>query len=169
MVKIKIEGRLPKMFNISKSDLKSAAEFFADCSSKRSHLLFQEVIVILQNDEESEQVHLAINGVQGATDVVTQPYSPMPNEPDGVYGELYVNAQMALRMGSAIGKRWTPEKEILLYIAHGMDHLSGAEDIEYSDRKRMRRRELRWLSCLGMSPFGARPHGTPDFIALRGV
>ena len=148
MPKTKIDGFLPRQFRISKSQLKTAADFFAACSARRARLTFREVVVVLQDDEGSGEVHLAINGVEGPTDVVTQPYDPMPNEPSGVYGELYVNVQMALRTGKTLGEKWSPEKELLLYIAHGMDHLSGAQDLDPSERRRMRRRELRWMSLL---------------------
>jgi len=33
-------------------------------------------------------------------------------------------------------------------VAHGMDHLSGADDLTPADYDRMRRRELAWLSAL---------------------
>ena len=71
----------------------------------------------------------------------------MPGEEPGVYGELYVNCARAL---SAAPKRkgWSPAKELLLYVAHGMDHLSGADDHSSRDRAAMRRRELRWLASL---------------------
>ena len=83
-------------------------------------------------------------GVEGATDVITQAYEAMPPEPEGIYGELYVNVDQALRF-SNVARNWSAQKELLLYIAHGMDHLSGADDFESADRARMRRRELAWM------------------------
>ena len=38
---------------------------------------------------------------------------------------------------------------LLLYIAHGMDHLSGADDHSERGYLAMRRRELSWLRSLG--------------------
>ena len=83
-------------------------------------------------------------GVAGATDVITQAYDAIPPEEPGLYGELFVNTDQALR---AAPRRpgWSPAKELLLYIAHGMDHLSGADDLEPEDYARMRRRELSWI------------------------
>lgn len=125
--------------------MRRAAKFFAEKSSSRIKMPFQEVTVILQNDSESDEVHIAVMGVSGATDVITQAYESMPPEPEGVYGELYVNVDQALRFAQ-ISKNWSAAKELLLYIAHGMDHLSGADDLDERSRLTMRRRELRWLS-----------------------
>jgi rRNA maturation RNase YbeY len=86
-------------------------------------------------------------GIEGATDVVTQAYDSIPPEEPGLYGELFVNVDQALR---AAPKRngWSAAKELLLYVAHGMDHLSGADDHSEKDYRAMRRRELGWLRAL---------------------
>ena len=141
-----VDGFLPRTFGLNKSELKSAAEFFAAKSGARIGVPFRGVTVVLQDDAFSAEVHEAINGAAGATDVITQRYDPMPGEAEGVYGELYVNVDQALR---AAPKRcgWSPAKELLLYVAHGMDHLSGADDLKPRDYDRMRRRELRWLDA----------------------
>ena len=144
-MKVTVEGNLPKSFGLTKTRLKAASAYFAGRSSSRSGLVFGEIAVILQKDAESADVHLAINGAEGATDVVTQPYDPMPGEPEGVCGELYVNTDQALRE-APIRRGWSVAKELLLYVAHGMDHLSGADDLEPEDYRRMRRRELGWIA-----------------------
>lgn len=143
-LKVEIEGRLPKALGLTKVELKAAAEYFAARSSKRIGVPFREVTVILQNDLESDEAHQAIMNVKGATDVITQGYEAMPPEPEGVYGELYVNCDQALRVALR-RKGWSVKKELLLYVAHGMDHLSGADDHSPADYARMRRRELEWL------------------------
>lgn len=147
---ISIEGALPRAFGLTKAALKSAAAFFAAKSSARIGVPFRAVAVVLQDDVSSAVVHEAVNGVSGATDVITQRYDPLPGEPDGIYGELYVNVDQAVR---AAPKRrgWSPAKELLLYVAHGMDHLSGADDLTPRDYDRMRRRELGWLKGLSAS------------------
>jgi len=142
--RVDVDGALPRSLGLAKTELKAAAAFFAAKSSVRIGVPFRAVTVILQDDAFSAEVHEAINGVTGATDVITQRYDAMPGEPDGVYGELYVNVEQALRVAP---KRcgWSPAKELLLYVAHGMDHLSGADDLKPKDYDRMRRRELRWI------------------------
>ena len=82
----------------------------------------------------------------GATDVITQRYESLPGEPEGLVGELFVNVERA----ETIRKRatWTSERELLLYIAHGLDHLTGANDATPAERAAMRRRELAWLRTI---------------------
>jgi ssRNA-specific RNase YbeY (16S rRNA maturation enzyme) len=85
--------------------------------------------------------------VDGATDVTTQRYDAMPGEEMGVYGELYVNVERAISVSSC-RSIWGADKELLLYIAHGMDHLAGSDDFTEKDYLRMRRRELSWLRAV---------------------
>jgi probable rRNA maturation factor len=131
-------------FGVDQRKLKKAAEFFAAKSASRSSLLFREVTIVLQDDEGSDEAHRAIMDVCGATDVITQRYDAMPGEEPGVYGELYVNVERAVSAAPA-REGWSAEKELLLYVAHGMDHLSGEDDLDDAGRMRMRRRELKWL------------------------
>lgn len=145
--KVAINGALPRKLGIARSELRSAAEFFASRSSSRVGVPFRSVAVVLQDDAFSAEVHLAINGSAGPTDVVTQRYDAMPGEDPGIYGELYVNCDQALRAAPR-RRGWSAAKELLLYIAHGMDHLSGADDLSPADYARMRRRELAWLRRL---------------------
>ena len=142
-----VDGTLPRKVGLTRAQLKAAASSFAAKSSARIGVPFRAVTVILQDDAFSAEVHLAINGAEGATDVITQRYDAMPGEPEGVYGELYVNADQAIRV-AAKHRDWSPAKELLLYVAHGMDHLSDADDLNPKDYDRMRRRELRWLKEL---------------------
>lgn len=143
-MRITIEGALPKAIGLSRAGLKAAAAYFAVRSAVRVGVAFREVTVVLQDDASSDDAHRAIMGVVGATDVITQGYEAIPPEPPGVYGELYVNCEQAQR---AAPKRrgWSAAKELLLYVAHGMDHLSGADDHAPVDYARMRRRELAWI------------------------
>ena len=142
--RVTIDGALPRSLGLGRAELRAAAEFFAERSEARAGVPFREVAVVLQRDAYSAEVHAAINGVEGPTDVVTQRYDAMPGEEPGVYGELYVNCDQAVR--AAPGRNgWSAAKEMLLYVAHGMDHLSGADDLSPADYSRMRRRELGWL------------------------
>ena len=139
-----IDGVLPRAFGMTKATLRKAAVFFAERSSARIGKPFREVAVILQDDAASDEVHRGIMDVAGATDVITQGYEAIPPEPEGIYGELYVNTDQALRFSHS-KKNWPADKELLLYVAHGMDHLSGADDLDSKSRATMRRRELKWL------------------------
>ena len=145
MPKITINGKLPSCFGVTKHDIKEAAILFALCSRKRiGNPVWHEVVVHLVNDDLSDQTHQMIMGIKGATDVVTQAYTSIPPEEEGLYGELFVNTDQAIRIAPK-RKGWSITKELLLYIAHGMDHLSGADDHSDSEYRAMRRRELSWI------------------------
>lgn len=147
--RVNIEGDLPRSMKLTKTELKNAAVSFAEASGKRIKTPFKEVTIILQDDDFSAEVHKAINGVEGPTDVITQRYDAMPGEEEGVYGELYVNVAQAIRVAPK-REGWSAKKELLLYVAHGMDHLSGADDLEEKDYNTMRKRELTWLKKLSI-------------------
>ncbi len=86
-------------------------------------------------------VNEAVFGRRQSTDVVSVAYAPVPGAGDW-RGEVIVNAQRALQVGPRHGG---VAHELALYLAHGLDHLSGADDGTAAERQRMRRRELRWL------------------------
>ena len=95
-------------------------------------------------------------GIREETDVIAISYGPLPGE-DAQEGELIVNAERAvdvvaqLRAGRMAqmprlgAQAWNISFEFALYLAHGVDHLSGADDATPQERRRMRRRELGWL------------------------
>ena len=141
---IEITGGVPKDFGLSKSGVKAAAAFFATRSRARAGGVWHEVAVHLVRDAESDALHRAIMGIAGATDVITQAYDAIPPEEPGLYGELFVNVDQA-RRAAPRRSGWSIARELLLYVAHGMDHLSGADDHAPADYARMRRRELGWL------------------------
>ena len=112
---------------------------------------WREVTIHLLDDAGIAPVNLAIMGHEGATDVITQRYEPVPGEPDGLIGELFVNVQYACNAATRRAG-WSADREVALYLAHGCDHLSGADDHESRERAAMRRRELAWLKRLPLTP-----------------
>ena len=146
-MRIEITGSVPRDFGLTKAEMKSAAVLFAARSQARVGGVWHEVVVHLIHDAESDEMHRAIMGIEGATDVITQAYDAILPEEPGLFGELFVNVDQARR--AAPNRRgWSVAKELLLYIAHGMDHLSGADDHSPRDYGTMRRRELGWLRRL---------------------
>lgn len=146
-MEIEVIGVPPSKLGLKKREIAAAARFFAEKSSQRVGAAWHGVTVHLVDDARSAQVHLEAMGIEGPTDAITLSYDAIPPEQPGLYGELFVNFDQALRVAKTINrKNWSPRKELLLYIAHGMDHLSGADDASDADYRRMRRRELRWIA-----------------------
>ena len=111
---------------------------------------WREVTVHLLDDAGIAPVNAAIMSHGGPTDVITQRYEPFPGEPDGLLGELFVNVERAASAPRRAG--WSRDRELALYLAHGFDHLTGADDGTPAKRARMRRRELGWLKRLALTP-----------------
>ncbi len=143
-VQVVTYGSLPKPYKVAvlrQVAKLCAAQAQAWSKPKRA---WREVVVHLVRDAQSAEVNRAILGHEGATDVITQAYDALPGEEPGLVGELFVNLDQALRVSAQLG-RTTPEEEAALYIAHGCDHLTGADDATPEMRRAMRRRDLRWM------------------------
>ncbi|MEI7436501.1 MAG: rRNA maturation RNAse YbeY [bacterium] len=103
------------------------------------------VTAILVNDNTIRQYNRAVFRRDETTDVITQAYAPFPVEAHGLRaGEIVVNAQRASTLGPCYGG---VAGELALYLAHGVDHLTDADDATPSGSRRMRQRELRWCAA----------------------
>ncbi len=102
------------------------------------------VSVVLLDDEGIARINRLYLDHEHATDVIS---FAAPVDPSGGkwQGEIFVNVQRACAIGE--GRRGGADSELALYLAHGADHLAGSGDYTDADRRRMRRRELRWLAA----------------------
>ncbi len=121
-----------------------ATELFRLACRREPEVCWSRVTVVLTDDNGIQAYKLAAFGYREITDVVTLRYAPSPADP-GTEGEIFVNVQRAFAHPLRTG--WTPIHELALYIAHGCDHLTGADDNTPPERQRMRRRERRWLQA----------------------
>ena len=92
-------------------------------------------------------------GIPGPTDVITfdlsESGSAGPRKaPAGLQGDIVVSAETARRTARQFG--WTPRQELILYLLHGLLHLTGYDDILPADRRLMRAREKSLLQQLGL-------------------
>jgi rRNA maturation RNase YbeY len=115
-----------------------------------------ELTIYLLNDDSIAAIHKSIQSIDESTDVITQRYDAVPGEPEGLYGELFVNVQCALREGSS-RVEWSPDLELALYIAHGCDHLNEYDDSTEEGYCSMRARELEWLKQLRLTSIIIKP------------
>ncbi len=98
--------------------------------------------ILLTDDAGSVTTNRAVFGRDYVTDVISLAYPALPTEP-GAAGELVINVELAAREGAR--RAGGPDRELALYLAHGCDHLAGADDATPRQRATMRRRELGWL------------------------
>ncbi len=101
-----------------------------------------EVSIIFLDDVGITQTNREYFGKNRPTDVISFRYDPIPGEDDLLTGDLLINVDRAIAEGTARGNI---NYELALYIAHGFDHLSGAEDNTPEKHKNMRTTETAWL------------------------
>lgn len=101
-----------------------------------------EVSIVLVDDEGITRTNREYFGKNRPTDVISFRYDPIPGEDTVFSGDLLVNIDRAVQEGTARG---STSRELALYIAHGFNHLSGAEDDTPEKRKQMRATETAWL------------------------
>ena len=133
-----------RLFAMDTCAMRRLTQDFAERARTPAEPPWQEVTVHLLDDAGITSVNRAVMGHDGPTDVITQRYTPIPGEPGGLIGELFINVE---RAHQAAPRRagWSADRELALYLAHGCDHLAGADDAMPRERARMRRRELAWL------------------------
>jgi rRNA maturation RNase YbeY len=101
-----------------------------------------ECSVVVVGHERMTDLNQRILRHAGTTDVITFHYATIPGEPVGWRGEVVVNAEQAVDVA---GRRGDMSRELALYLAHGCQHLGGADDRTNSERATMNRRQTRWL------------------------
>ncbi|HZU97283.1 MAG TPA: rRNA maturation RNase YbeY [Planctomycetota bacterium] len=98
--------------------------------------------VALVDDRAIARIHVDFLGVPGPTDVVS---FPLEDEHDGLLGEVVVSTDTAAREARARGL--SLEREVFLYIVHGILHLCGWDDHDPTERRRMHARQEELLEA----------------------
>jgi rRNA maturation RNase YbeY len=141
-MKIFVHNRQPgRRPNVRK--LAELARFFLiQAGRRKSKGQWAEVSVVLADDAGIAAVNRIFLDHARATDVIAFTFASMPGGGAGIRGEIHLNLQRALEEGA---RRGGAADELALYLAHGCDHLTGANDRTPRERRRMRRRELLWI------------------------
>jgi len=107
---------------------------------------WNEVCVVLTDDEGITAPNREYFKKDRPTDVISFRYDPIPGEDDGFSGDLIINVDRAIQAGP---EQNGVDYELALYIAHGFDHLSGAEDDTPEKKEAMLATETAWLEEAG--------------------
>jgi len=96
-----------------------------------------------------------------ATDVITFSLADRDVDQPGneIEGEILISVEMAEELASQVG--WTTTEECILYLVHGILHLTGYDDQTEDDFKRMKSRERELLTDLGLTPAANDDRWTP--------
>lgn len=110
-----------------------------------------EVRARILNDAEMADAHLRWAGVTGTTDVLTFDLGEGGSVGGGPLDvDLLLCADEARRQASARG--FPVERELLLYLVHGVLHCLGHDDHDERDAARMHAEEDRLLAGAGVGP-----------------
>lgn len=95
-----------------------------------------DVLSFLLDCESGEAAEPEVNAAMGAGKQID--------------GEIIISAEMAAQRAPEFG--WSPTDELVLYLVHGLLHLTGYDDLEPEAQQNMRRREREILALWNLSP-----------------
>lgn len=124
---------------------KLAVFFMQKTAELTPHVKWSDISILLADNNLIAEINSSYLGKKRPTDVISFALEPMPARAQGgeaMNAEIIVNAERAMETGPKFNGI---VRELALYIAHGCDHLSGADDGTPADRKKMRARELQWI------------------------
>ncbi len=105
--------------------------------------------IVFLDDSAMAEANMEYVGHEGTTDVITFSYLDDMDSifPGDIGLELFVCADVAERVGARRRDSYF-EREIALYIVHGILHAAGYDDLCPADRRKMRYHERRLLTKL---------------------
>jgi len=106
-----------------------------------------KVNVVLVNSETIQQYNRDFLQHDYPTDVISFPIEDRRGE-GYLEGEVLVCTEIAQCRAAEFG--WTAEEELLLYVVHGLLHLTGYDDTTPEQRAAMQEKERSYLALFGI-------------------
>jgi probable rRNA maturation factor len=125
---------------LSDAEVRAAVEAALEHAG-RAHM---PLAVVFVSDGVLARLHHRHLGDPRPTDVMA---FDLGEDGNGPAGEVYVSVERALAVARA--RDLAPERELALYLVHGVLHLCGHDDRRPADRRRMRAAERAVLARLG--------------------
>jgi probable rRNA maturation factor len=110
----------------------------------RGERLKGDLSVVFVNDGEISGMNRRFLRRKEATDVIS---FPLDDPHDKLVGEVVVSAETAKRESAARGI--PVERELALYLAHGILHLCGHDDLTAKKAQKMRKKEAYYMKAYG--------------------
>lgn len=106
-----------------------------------------EISIQLVSQKKIGKLHDTLFKDPSPTDCISIPIDPpFTKTSPHILGEIFVCPKTALEYSQ--NHCCDPYEEVLLYVIHGILHLSGYDDIDLKDRKKMRKMEKKCLIFL---------------------
>ena len=103
--------------------------------------------VVLVNSDTIQQFNRDFLQHDYPTDTISFPIEDRRSE-GHLEGEVLVCTEIAVKRADEFG--WTAEEELLLYVVHGMLHLTGFDDVTPDRQAEMQEKEQEYLATLGI-------------------
>ncbi len=121
-----------KILQLPENWEEKVASFLKDVLKEEGKKPFKELTVVVVDNSYITKLNKHFLGRESPTDVLA-----FPMEPES---EIYVSAEIAMERAPD-----DPEKELVLYILHGLLHLLGYNHKEEAQEKLMRQKEQHYL------------------------
>ena len=108
----------------------------------------RQVTIQLFGTENARAINLKFRGKNYATNVLSFPYEPLPNEKTGLLGDIVMCPSVVAREATEQGKR--PRDHYAHLTIHGVLHLLGHDHETEDEARRMEALERRILAGLGI-------------------
>ena len=116
--------------------------------AKNLKLSNAELSVSLVRDPAIRKLKREYFGIDAVTDVLSFPAGDFPGPGPRPLGDIVISLDTARRQAKAL--RTTLDRELALYLAHGLLHLLGHDHQTAADARKMERLERRLLGHAGM-------------------
>ncbi len=120
----------------------------ADSFARTLKLESAELSLSLVRDPAIRKLKREYFGIDAATDVLSFPAGDFPGPGPRPLGDIVISMDTARRAAKDLGT--TLERELALYLAHGMLHLLGHDHQSPQDARKMERLERKLLGHAGM-------------------
>ena len=94
--------------------------------------------------KEIARVHEQFMNIAGSTDVITFDHGSKP--PKSIHGEIFISVEDAIAQAKEFETTW--QSEVARYVAHGILHLLGYDDLQSDARTKMKREENRFVKTM---------------------
>jgi len=130
------------VFEVDTGEVRSLCETILDDAG----IVSGRLGVVLVESDTIQQFNKDFLKHDCPTDVIS---FPIEERRGYLEAEVLANAQIAKERAGEFC--WTPREELLLYVAHGVLHLVGFDDILPEDRAVMRQKEKEYLADIGIT------------------
>jgi rRNA maturation RNase YbeY len=132
------------LIKIKNKPVKILLLFLTGKAEQNSPFPYHNVNILLVNDEKIKSYKLAFFDKNETTDVIAIPHSSTPAS-TLLSADIIISIETTLR--EAKKRNIAFEEEFALYLAHAIDHLTGATDSTTKKRNVMLKREKSWVAA----------------------